>query len=311
MVLSDLQSDAMLFLSTTKLCNVADTDGQRSWLQIPGHSEHAIPSFKQARNRFEIRLAQRSNREFYEETTTLLISFLLSRFKPEVFFDVGASSGYFSFVAASHLTARPIAHAFEMQPNAVDKIHQRAGEVTLPGEVHGHLAGLSDTHIGLKRVWFARTKMFEEEPAESEYREPWWIRLKFAAQGSRSKRNKLSSAEVLLTSLDHFCAERNLSPGLVKIDVDGYEGKVLRGSHRMLREIQPIILLELHKDKKQRFGLLRADCIATLFAAHYTAFFITDHHDLGRCRIVEATAESPLFARQETDMVLFMPPRLQ
>ncbi len=311
MVLSDLQSDAMQFFATTKLSNVADADGQRSWLQIPGHSKHVIPSFKQVRSPFEIRLAQRSNRKFYEETTTLLISFLLARFKPDVFLDVGASNGYFSFVAASHLMARPVAHAFEMQPKAVDKIRKQAGEVTLPGKVHGHLIGLSDRHIGLKRVWYARTKMFEEEPAESEYREPWWIRLKFAVKGSKIKRNTLSSAEVLLTSLDHFCAERNLLPGLVKIDVDGYEGKVLCGAHKMLRDLQPIILLELHKDAKQRFGLLRADCVDMLFKANYAALFITDHHNLDRCNLVEATAGSPLFARQETDMVLFIPPRLR
>lgn len=308
MNLAAIQADGMRFLAETRLSNEVDEEGRR-WLHIPGHKPRIIPALAHAKDPFEIRLRRRSNQAFYEETTTLLISFLLQRFRPGVFYDLGASTGYFAFVAASHIEARPEAHAFEMQPQLVDIITTTAAGLDLPGQVFGHLAGLSDQHTGMQRVWYARTRMFEQEPAEHEYREPWWIRLKFALQGSKSERGKLHHADVLVTSLDRFSADRGLAPGLIKIDVDGYEGKVLRGSERVLREVQPVIVLELHKDSKQRDGILRADCVAMLFDAGYSALFVTDHQDLAKCRLVAAGQGDPLFARQETDMVLFLPPR--
>ncbi len=305
--LAQLQSEGMQFLAENRLSNVTGEDGRR-WLQIPGHKPHVIAALAHAKDPFEIRLSKRSNRDFYEETTTLLISFLVGRFRPKVFFDLGASTGHFAFVAASHLGAAAEAHAFEMQPNLVDIIETTAADRHLTGKVTGHLCGLSDTHVGQQRIWYVRTKMFEHEPAEHEYREPWWIRLKFALQGSTSERGKLFNADVLVTSLDRFCEDHNLAPELIKIDVDGYEGKVLRGAERVLRKIRPVILLELHKDAKQRDGISRSACAAMLFDAGYSALFITDHQDLARCRLVEAGPQDELFARQETDMVLFIPP---
>lgn len=309
MAIEEILSAAESALAENRLENVTDSAGRR-WVQIPGHRAHTVEALKIKRDPFEIRLKPRPNRVFYEETTTVLISFLLSYLKARVFFDVGASTGHFSFVAASLEDPTVDVHAFDMQPHGMETIKEKLGQVDIPGRITPHLAGLSDEYFGLRRIWYSRTMMFEEEPAPAEYREPWWIRLKFALQAKDSKRSKLHSAEVLLTTLDRFCQDNALAPDLIKIDVDGYEGKVLQGAQHVLGSIQPVILLELHKDAKQRHGILRHDVVAMLFDAGYQALFITDHQDRARCRLVPAAPDNPLFARRETDMVLFIPPKL-
>jgi hypothetical protein len=112
---------------------------------------------------------------------------------------------------------------------------------------------------------------------------------------------------MLLTSIDHFTAERAIHPGLVKIDVEGYEGRVLKGAERVLKEDRPLIVLELHRDVKQRFGDTRVALARRMHDLGYRAIFLTNHHDRLACRAIVADASSPLFQRQETDLVLFAP----
>jgi hypothetical protein len=89
--------------------------------------------------------------------------------------------------------------------------------------------------------------------------------------------------------------------------VDGYEGKVIKGAQSLLRDVKPVIALELHKDSKQRFGILRRDVAKLFFDADYDAVFLTDHHDPKTCRIIPVSIDDPLIGRAKTDMILFIP----
>jgi FkbM family methyltransferase len=70
--------------------------------------------------------------------------------------------------------------------------------------------------------------------------------------------------EVQTTTLDAFCAERNLQPDIVKIDVEGTELGVLRGARRILspREVQ--VFVELHPSVWSARGIAAADIRAEL-----------------------------------------------
>jgi FkbM family methyltransferase len=276
--------------------------GGRRWLSVPGHTllpgDAPAPSFaKRARKNI-----------FYEQSTTLLLSFLFGHMKPRVFFDIGSASGYFSLLAASREDAAIEAHAFDMRPVGKSVLEAQRDSLKLPGKVHAHLAGLSDTHGGERDVWFARTQMFETEPKPEQYREAWHRRLKFFLRGDKTR--GLHKAKVLLTNLDHF-SSTVAWPELMKIDVDGYEGKVMQGARALLAcERAPVILLELHRDAMQRDGFNRQTVVAPIFANGYRALLLTDHHDAQRCEILPAGPDHDLFRRQETDMVLFVPPRM-
>ncbi len=306
MSLKDLSGAISDYLAKAELKNVEDEHGNR-WLQITSHKRNVIPAINYKPHWLDIRLKAPPNTEFYEAPITLLISYLIEHFRPSVFFDVGARTGHFSLLAASHERYAPTVHAFEVNPDPLQILQQRSKR-PLPGQIFIHLSGLSDRDQGTRRVWYSRNQMFEHEPAPREYQEPWYLRLKFALQG-KTRARALYTAEVLLTSIDAFCAQNAVVPGLIKIDVDGYEGKVLQGAHAVLRRDQPIVLLELHKDSMQRFGLKRQDVVDMLFDAGYRALFITDHHETARTKLKPVERNDPLFRRAETDMILFIPPR--
>lgn len=57
----------------------------------------------------------------------------------------------------------------------------------------------------------------------------------------------LQNTEVGTVSLDDFVfLERHRAPQLIKLDVEGSEGKALSGAERTLREHRPVLLLEIH-----------------------------------------------------------------
>ena len=59
---------------------------------------------------------------------------------------------------------------------------------------------------------------------------------------------------VPLLTLDALCDGALHDPSIVKIDVEGAEGDVLRGARAMLRRRAPVICLELHLDILERNG---------------------------------------------------------
>lgn len=239
----------------------------------------------------------------YEETTTLVLSYLIDRFNARALYDVGAGVGYFSRLAASHASVPVATHAFEMTPERLATMKANLAKEGLDSRVTAHLAGITDTHKGEIDIWYAHGMLFETRPDPSEIREAWWRRLKFALRGDKSR--ELHSVRAMITSLDHYAQSTGVWPDIIKIDVEGYEGAVLRGGHKMFSTRRPFILLELHKDKKLRFGTHRRDVVQQLFDFGYQALFFTDHENKHACEVVEVTAESPLIARQETDQILF------
>jgi FkbM family methyltransferase len=78
-----------------------------------------------------------------------------------------------------------------------------------------------------------------------------------------------SARKVPMTTLDAFCSSKGLSRvDLVKIDVEGYEGEVLRGAREVLSR-PPALALELHLDLLARYGTSAAEVLSRLDLAAY------------------------------------------
>lgn len=70
-------------------------------------------------------------------------------------------------------------------------------------------------------------------------------------------------------TIDDICASRQLKPALLKIDVEGAEAEVLRGSRATLRTHHPAICLELHLDELERRGESAGTLLDELAAMGY------------------------------------------
>lgn len=59
-------------------------------------------------------------------------------------------------------------------------------------------------------------------------------------------RDAADGVDVVVTTLDTLCAEHAIQPAAMKIDVEGWEARVLQGGRETLERHQPVIILELH-----------------------------------------------------------------
>ncbi len=253
--------------------------------------------------------SSKPNIEFYEETSTGIVSYLLQNYDIRTFIDAGASSGYFSQLCLS-FKKRPVnAYAFEMQPNMLPALQKSLEQAAIEGcKGEAICAGLSNVDKGRTKIWYSVTRLYETRPEEKDYRNSWWRQLKFALRG-RKNRDELKEAEIEITTVDAFVTKSGTTPDLIKVDVDGHEGLLLQGARETLRKHKPIVLLELHKDKLLRkTGMDRPGAVSELFDAGYEGFMIDDHHDL-HTGIIEVDRNSALLSRQSTDMFLFWHPQ--
>jgi FkbM family methyltransferase len=62
------------------------------------------------------------------------------------------------------------------------------------------------------------------------------------------------AAEVPVATIDRLCETSHVWPAIIKIDVEGAEGAVLRGARRTLLRCRPALCLELHLDLLERAG---------------------------------------------------------
>jgi FkbM family methyltransferase len=71
------------------------------------------------------------------------------------------------------------------------------------------------------------------------------------------------------TTLDDEWRRSGVAPAIVKIDVEGAEAEVIRGAAALLREVRPILFLELHLDELERRGESLKALLAQLTSAGY------------------------------------------
>jgi FkbM family methyltransferase len=142
---------------------------------------------------------------------------------PVVFCDVGANIGLFSVVAA-RIDSSIEVFAFEpnttsyrlLQDNiALNGLVRITPVSAAVGEASGKASlDISSANAGMHSIF-----------------------------GTGTKRH-----EVTVVSLDDFFAERGTQPGLIKVDVEGYEPLVLRGMKRLLQDGPMQIILEFNPE---------------------------------------------------------------
>jgi FkbM family methyltransferase len=127
-----------------------------------------------------------------------------------VFLDVGANFGYYSVVLASRLNKKCVIHAFEPNPPTLARLRHHVAINGLNEVVQIHDIALSDQ---------AGTAALATKEGNS--------------GGTHIVATDARSTLVQLTTLDAFCDEQRLTRlDAVKIDVEGFEERVLLGGQR-------------------------------------------------------------------------------
>jgi FkbM family methyltransferase len=207
--------------------------------------------------------------------TRLWGSVALGRYEPEVtaflakhlrscrvFFDVGASTGYYTRVALKLMDQEGAIIAFEPDPTAVGRLRQALSDPRL--FVHEEAVGREDhTAILQSREGFV-SRIRDESIAGAKY---------------------LQHTDVRVRSLDEMIkAGQAPSPDLLKVDVEGGEMLVLEGMQRLL-QTRPAMAVECHS-----MPLLR-DVLSLLLACGYDEVGVTRGGDnVGPPTVLAATA---------------------
>lgn len=62
--------------------------------------------------------------------------------------------------------------------------------------------------------------------------------------------NSASDGGVRVRSIDEFCAERNITPGLIKLDIEGMEYQAILGAKRTIATHKPVLIISIYHSAK-------------------------------------------------------------
>ncbi|MHA1273022.1 MAG: FkbM family methyltransferase [Promethearchaeota archaeon] len=75
-------------------------------------------------------------------------------------------------------------------------------------------------------------------------------------KGDTSYISKLGEQKVELTSIDEFVKENNLSIGLIKLDIEGFELEAIKGAEKTIKKLKPVLLIAIYHNGAQFFETL-------------------------------------------------------
>ena len=156
----------------------------------------------------------------YEYSAIKILQNLLGLEKNPLFIDVGAYQGYYATYVSKYLNDRFPVYAIESNKEFCDDIEKT-----------------------IKLNNFSNCKLIHAILSDQEKE----MFFKSTAVGVASKKTFLKEKNILNSkTLDSIVNEFNLKPNILKIDVHGSEGPLLKGAQKTLKNSVNFILLELH-----------------------------------------------------------------
>ena len=164
--------------------------------------------------------------------------------------DVGANVGAYTLLFGQWVGAAGRVLAFEPQPEIYDGLAAHVQLNALGRVVSPIMAAVSDR---------AATADLIVSGTAGESR--------LAGAGEAGS----ATLPTTLVTLDDVCAQRQLRPDVIKIDVEGWELAVLRGARRLLARCPEVALfVEMHPSIWPLIGVSQADVLAELEAQQLT-----------------------------------------
>lgn len=159
----------------------------------------------------------------------------------DITFDVGGHHGWFAIILSHSVGEHGQVVTFEPNPKNCEIIKRNISLNQLSNvRVENVAVGSQNQDVVVTN---ASDTAVKPGKIDDRYRPESW-RRKSVSRG----------IEVKMKSLDSYAHEQNIIPSLLKIDVEGYEVEVLRGSHSILAS-HPKLCLEIHHpDTLARYG---------------------------------------------------------
>lgn len=167
--------------------------------------------------------------------------------------DVGANVGFFTVLLGRQLVGRRVL-AIEPSASALSRLQWNIAANSLADRVVV-FSGLAARESGL-----AELKVFE---GMEEY-SCAGVAAHTAIHGQVPKIEQIQKSTV-----DALVAEHGLTPGFIKIDVEGFEMEVLRGAEETLRKHRPLILSELSDSLLRKNGSCAQEVVDLLRKHRY------------------------------------------
>jgi FkbM family methyltransferase len=187
----------------------------------------------------------------YEAVMAALVERLLDNVEAPQFLDIGAFIGYYTVLASKLIGDRGRVWAIESNERHVGVLQEtiRLNRLHNAQAVH---AALSDC----------------VEPVRSFEEEVW-------------TNTNGGGAVMEAETCDALCRRLGATPNVAKMDVHGFEGKVLGGMRDVLKCSLEYLLLELHQNayiNKFTPGITRAQILDALEAAGFRTYYVAGHH---------------------------------
>ncbi len=220
---------------------VLDVRGQRVEFVYPGYVD-GVENFKRL---------HRMQPDFeYEAIMAALFERILDAIDRPQVLDLGAYIGYYTVLASKHLGARGRVWAIESNPSHIETLRQI---VQL-----NHLENVEPVHAALSDKRESLRSVNEEVSTDTTG----------------------SGVIVQAETCDALCQRLGITPNVAKMDVHGFEGKVLGGMREVLNGPLQYLLLELHPNfylEKFTPGITRAQILNTLEASAFHSYVIAGH----------------------------------
>lgn len=144
----------------------------------------------------------------------------------EVVMDIGSNIGVFTILMARWVKDGMV-HAFEPSPEAFLALNRHLALNRVAEHVVSVAAAVSD-EAG-EATFYAHSRNGEN-----------------SLNAAISSRIPTEALRVPVVTIDGYCRDKNISPGFMKIDIEGYEFHALKGGLETIRAAKPAILVEMH-----------------------------------------------------------------
>ncbi len=204
---------------------------------------------------------------YYDLPTQLFMKAALHR--GETFVDVGANIGMITLLGAHLVGPGGAVHSFEPNPAALRRLRHLIA-INRVENVSVHDVGLSDRKESL------RLSVFDSDSGVGT----------FARISGGQARAVTDTYELSVLRGDDGPLDGVSAPAVVKIDVEGFECRVLRGMERTIRRLRPAIITETEPVLLERAGSSLRKMFGLLRGWGYSPYALTTGRRFLRHRLI-------------------------